>query len=798
MESSSTTSQFPSIFENFSNNFISNIFLILSVLLSIISYIFLSGSNSTSEFKTSLKVLFGTSFASIFIILYYRFYLLIKSPTSFKFPSIDVNVNISYIKILFSILLIIGIILSSTLINFNSDNYYMTLIPATLSIILITHLILNLGDITPYITNAISYIGSIMSNGFGILYSLFETISDFFKYLYDFALNNPGKSVVMCIILAFTILFTQINFPGKTKQIMLGVLVFLIGIMAILFGFDKLYTNLPTDITSSGNKSLKYYIVIGLGILMAIGMLLALFYTKEMFSGNFRNYGMLMFDVVLLGIFLFIIYKFYNKFFTSEPPKLNQSFNDIFMYDYLFPIGFLLIYVLYYFLIYKKDGITYTDYSDYRVIIYNILTFIIIFYLFYQFVKNIFFSSSPTTNFFGHVFETIPCILWEFVSYLMKDPYYGFVSIGSSIVFIYFILSSLGVLYFNYNDWKSILTYIFLGIIGVTLLFKMLVVNTGLDKNKYFNLLSKTIFSIPCLILVGMSKSNLGTPSEYLLLVLLILAIILYELFIGTIFPALFNKYLMKDGEQIINKPISLSKQSTISNTLEKSGRIYDYKYGASFWIYIDSFPAMTDKIYDVCCLGDGLKIKYNPLLNTLFFSYNGEGIDDVTSSKNVIDENNINEWNKYKKNKKNKKRINKNSRQVNNSPEDVIIYKHSDVLLQKWNNIIVNYLSGTLDIFINGTLVKSNINVAPYIENTAITVGTDNGISGHVCNMVYYHSPLNSNSISIIYNTFKERNPPIINNDRLDYWEVAETLRANFDAIFMPKSNEAKNNEIE
>jgi hypothetical protein len=49
------------------------------------------------------------------------------------------------------------------------------------------------------------------------------------------------------------------------------------------------------------------------------------------------------------------------------------------------------------------------------------------------------------------------------------------------------------------------------------------------------------------------------------------------------------------------------------------------------------------------------------------------------------------------------------------------IIYKDSNYLLQKWNNIILNYNGGTLDVFFNGELVKSAIEVVPYIDNDTI-----------------------------------------------------------------------------
>jgi hypothetical protein len=91
------------------------------------------------------------------------------------------------------------------------------------------------------------------------------------------------------------------------------------------------------------------------------------------------------------------------------------------------------------------------------------------------------------------------------------------------------------------------------------------------------------------------------------------------------------------------------------------------------------------------------------------------------------------------------------------------IVYKQKNILLQKWNNIIINYNGGILDIFLNGELVKSNIEVVPYYTLDNLTVGEDNGINGSVCNLIYFNKPLTSYNIYYLYNIVKNKTPPVI-----------------------------------
>ena len=93
------------------------------------------------------------------------------------------------------------------------------------------------------------------------------------------------------------------------------------------------------------------------------------------------------------------------------------------------------------------------------------------------------------------------------------------------------------------------------------------------------------------------------------------------------------------------------------------------------------------------------------------------------------------------------------------------IIYKSNDILLQKWNNIIINYNGGVLDVFLNGELVKSDIGVVPYYTLDNLTIGENNGLNGGICNVVYFNKPLTSSKIYNLYNSVKFKTPPTTND---------------------------------
>jgi hypothetical protein len=96
------------------------------------------------------------------------------------------------------------------------------------------------------------------------------------------------------------------------------------------------------------------------------------------------------------------------------------------------------------------------------------------------------------------------------------------------------------------------------------------------------------------------------------------------------------------------------------------------------------------------------------------------------------------------------------------NKGDAVEVFETKDFIYQKWNNIVINYDGGTMDVFLNGELVGSRPNIAPYMTYENITSGTNDGIQGGICNVTYYNSIMKKSTILLMYKLLRDKKVPL------------------------------------
>ena len=310
----------------------------------------------------------------------------------------------------------------------------------------------------------------------------------------------------------------------------------------------------------------------------------------------------------------------------------------------------------------------------------------------------------------------------------------------------------------------------------LSIIYKILSLSP-IGKSPLFQFIMNVIFYLPCLFVdlieLIINEYHKTTKS---LVILLFIMIVLFIIYFSL--PSLSSSYYLQGGKQFINQPISLNNVTSIATyqTLNDSDK-FSYQYAFSFWFKIDAVK--TNSSYNnytsIFSYGDNPSIKYNASTNTLQITVrsNGENIVSIVDLTHQLEARIP-----TVKNKDGITDLQRQIKQVINKVNTIpfhketdgtgqrIIYTKQDILLQKWNNLIINYNGGTLDVFLNGKLVKSAIEVVSYISYDTLTVGQKNGIIGNIANLIYYKEPLDIFKIQNLYNEMKDKNPPTINSN--------------------------------
>ena len=193
--------------------------------------------------------------------------------------------------------------------------------------------------------------------------------------------------------------------------------------------------------------------------------------------------------------------------------------------------------------------------------------------------------------------------------------------------------------------------------------------------------------------------------------------------------------YGIEDTKILLNKPQYLDKKLNIGtfDNLKTSSSLYNYQYGISLWIYLHEKPTnfrlSSTQFTPILDYAGNPKISFN--LEKHMFR--------ITIKKR------------------------KNKPDLRGDFEEKVIYETNRLPMQRWNNLVINFSGGTLDIYINGMLVSTDNEIIPYMKHDTIYSGNKNGVSGGICNITYFSAPLSKRKIEFIYNNLKEKNPPII-----------------------------------
>lgn len=204
-----------------------------------------------------------------------------------------------------------------------------------------------------------------------------------------------------------------------------------------------------------------------------------------------------------------------------------------------------------------------------------------------------------------------------------------------------------------------------------------------------------------------------------------------------------------------------------------------NYHYALSFWFYLDSFPPSTSTAYNktsnIVSFGGNPAVRYNAVTNSLVITMKYSDSCKIARvprqrqrMKTKVTESNINTlegFNQMQTEIKNKiEEVKSMPMQVEmDNDGNMIVYVNEGVQLQKWNNVVLNYNGGTLDIFYNGRLVKSAIELVSCITFDSLKVGDDNGVSGNVANLLYFNENIDYIKVNTLYNSLKGANPPVI-----------------------------------
>ena len=271
-----------------------------------------------------------------------------------------------------------------------------------------------------------------------------------------------------------------------------------------------------------------------------------------------------------------------------------------------------------------------------------------------------------------------------------------------------------------------------------------------LQSSPYTRLIVNFILYIPCIfvnIIDALVKAYYNEKQETKradIVASIIIFIIFTLYFVIPYVIQMIYRYL-QGGKLLLNEPVTLSNKTPLAGYMKLNDIPEDedyvpftYNYALSTWVYFygtGNTNSTFNEFTPILDYGGKPTIYYKAYDNTVRVTVKlSDEKPDFLADNLETDENG-----------------------------NVIIYEAKDIKLQKWNNFIINYQEGVMDIFLNGDLVKSVSNLVPYMSMDLLSVGNSPGINGQICNVMYYNFGLDIERIKYLYNSVKDDTPPVV-----------------------------------
>ena len=539
-----------------------------------------------------------------------------------------------------------------------------------------------------------------------LLYTIFSSLDEILKFIK----YNYGVILILINIVLFPIFYNTIfkTLLGKYTYIVITFQ------LLIFLYFFYIKSNLSTTET---NYSVLYerikYILLFFLLLLFITVIYIV--DKENQSGYIKNLHLISLFMGLIFIYLLITLdlKFdtaFNLFKELYYDKCKEESKNIIDFKknniLLILIGFVfLLSCLFIFIgIVSFPGGFLNDETNSPYIIIILFLYFLIWFLFY--IIKIFpkLLSTPITPSSLYTTNSTKRAYITLVSFLIV-----FISLSYGLMFINNLKTGSNLL----SSFINVCLLIIIYIIIKNFIFPQAKQSQPSTNNTVIKTITDFIEYLPTLLTFDNFKEIINTPGAIsaTVICIVILPYILYSL-IKKPRSHKNNSIILLDTET----PLQNKKMLATYQELNIHKIPDNYNYAISCWVYINAVPKYDNTQHTIISYDDNPILKFDTLNNTLIVS-----IKPYNSSTH---KNNI-----------------------------VVIKKFT---LQKWNNIVINYSPGHLDIFINTKLVFTIKENLMYLETSYLYIGDDNGINGIINDVEYFKSTLNKNEIISNYSLSK------------------------------------------